>query len=137
MDIKTEEKNRKDFEQDREGCDMLIGIDVFGKITFLRSISQKAFDVFGYKEEEVIGKQAVDFIKGATENIANAQYFGRLYASESAFRSYRRVKTKNGGEVILESYLVPMYNEEGKFTGHCGMEFIKEVNLKESDLAGK
>lgn len=131
MEAITQEEKKRIFGEDKEGCDMLVGVDTFRKIVFLKSVSQKAYDAFGYKEEEVIGRQATDFLVGA-ENVTGIQYFGRLYASESAFRSIRKAKGKDGREIILESYLVPMYDTEGKFTGHVGMEFIKDVLSEEN-----
>lgn len=109
-----------------EQCDFLINIDPMGQITSLRFLNQKAADLLGYTEQDVVGKQVTDFIIDA-QSLAGAEHFGRLYASDNAFRSLNRnVRTKDGTPITLESYMIPLYDTNGKFVGHCGMEFVKK-----------
>ncbi len=109
-----------------ESCDMLVGIDPVGRITFLRYMNSHAEETFGYADKDVIGEQVTDFILGA-DNVAVAEHLGRLYASEEAFRApSRQLKTKSGAIMLAETYAVPSYDNTGKFTGHYGMVFFKK-----------
>jgi PAS domain S-box-containing protein len=113
-----------------ESCDMLIGIDPFGKVTFLKYINPAARALFGYGEQEVIGEQVTDFIIGA-DNVTVAEHFGRLYASEDAFRApNRNLKMKDGSMSAAETYVVPSYDAAGKFIGHYGMVFLKGLAVR-------
>jgi PAS domain S-box-containing protein len=107
-----------------QACDILIEIDASGKITFIHYMNQKIADLLGYKEEELIGRQVTDFLVDS-QTVAGAEYFGKLYASERAFRATdRKLITKNGALVIVESDLVPVYNAQHNCVGHRGMEFL-------------
>jgi len=105
---------------------MLINIDPMGRITSARYINPDAAKIMGYTEKDVLGKNVTDFIIEA-QTIAGAEHFGRLYADDGAFHaSSRNVKTKSGEIVSLESFMVPLHDSDGKFIGHCGMEFIRK-----------
>jgi PAS domain S-box-containing protein len=107
-------------------CDMLIEIDATGKITFIHYMNQKIADLLGYKEEELVGRQVTDFLIDS-QTVAGAEYFGKLYASERAFRATgRKLMTKSGVIVNLESDLVPIYDAQHNFVGHRGMEFLAQ-----------
>lgn len=108
-----------------ESCDMIVGIDPMGRVTFLRYMNSQAAEKFGYNEKDVVGEQVTDFIIGA-DNIEEAQHLGRLYASEDAFRApNRQMKAKSGTIIPSENYVVPSYDAAGKFMGHYGMVFFK------------
>lgn len=105
-------------------CDMLFDMDILGRITMVRFFNRELAQRLGYTEGELIGQHVTDFLVNSS-SIAAAQHFGKLYASETAFRAPgRKLKMKNGEIVIAESYLMPMYNPEGKMIGHRGMEFF-------------
>jgi PAS domain S-box-containing protein len=105
-------------------CDMLFDMDIMGRITMVRFFNNQLAQTLGYTENELVGKQVTDFLVDST-SVANAEHFGQLYASEAAFRApSRTLKMKNGEIVMAESYLMPMYNPEGKLIGHRGMEFF-------------
>ena len=107
-------------------CDVLIEIDKSGKITFIHYMNQKIADLLGYKEEELIGRQVTDFLVDS-QTVAGAEYFGKLYASERPFRATgRKLITKSGAAVAMESDLVPIYDVQHNFTGHRGMEFLTQ-----------
>jgi PAS domain S-box-containing protein len=109
-----------------EACDMLVGIDPMGCVTFLRYMNPQAAATFGYAEKDILGEHVTDFILGA-DSITAAEHFGRLYASENAFRApSRQLKTKSGVIIAAENYIVPSYDNVGKFTGHYGMVFFKK-----------
>jgi PAS domain S-box-containing protein len=109
-----------------ESCDMLVGINPLGLITFLRYMNPQAAEKFGYTEKDVIGEHVTDFIIGA-DSVEAAEHFGRLYASEDAFRApNREMKTKSGMVISAENYVVPSYDNTGKFMGHYGMVFLKK-----------
>lgn len=112
-----------------ESCDMIVGIDPMGRVTFLRYMNSQAAGIFGYNEKDVVGEQVTDFIIGA-DNIEEAQHLGRLYASEDAFRApNRQMKAKSGAVIPSENYVVPSYDGAGKFTGHYGMVFFKNSGV--------
>jgi PAS domain S-box-containing protein len=109
-----------------QACDMLIEIDKSGKITFVHYVNQKIADLLGYKEEELVGRQVTDFLVDS-KTVAGAEYFGKLYASERAFRATdRKLVSKNGAMVTVESDLVPVYDSQHNFMGHRGMEFLTQ-----------
>ncbi len=108
-----------------EVCDILVGIDPMGIITFLRYVSSRVAAIAGYSEKEVVGLHVTDFIAG-TDSVAAIEHFGRLYAGETAFRApSRKLKAKNGAVIDSETYVVPSYDDAGKFTGHYVMVFFK------------
>ncbi len=115
-------KNMGGFgEQD---CDMLFEMDIMGRITMVRFLNRDLAQKLGYDESELIGQNVTDFLVDS-KSVAGAQHFGELYASEKAFRAIgRKLKMKNGEMVTAESYLMPMYDAEGKMIGHRGMEFF-------------
>ena len=107
-------------------CDMLFEIDLMGRITMVRFLNHAHAQRLGYREEELIGQNVTDFLVDA-KSIAGAEHFGALYASEKAFRAQsRQLIMKNGEKLTAESYLMPMYDAQGKLTGHRGMEFFSE-----------
>jgi PAS domain S-box-containing protein len=110
-----------------QACDMLIEIDPLGKITFVHYMNEKIAEILGYKEDELVGKPATDFLVDS-QTVAGAEYFGTLYASERAFRATgRKLITKNGAVVSLESDMVPIYDNDRRFVGHRGMEFLTQT----------
>jgi PAS domain S-box-containing protein len=115
-----------DEEFGEEDCDMLFDMDLMGRITMVRFFNRKLAQELGYAEAELIGQQVTDFLVDS-QSVAGAEHFGRLYASETAFRApSRKLNLKNGTIVTAESYLMPMYDAAGKLTGHRGMEFFKK-----------
>jgi PAS domain S-box-containing protein len=109
-----------------EPCDMLFDMDLMGRITMVRLFNHDLAKRLGYTEAELVGQNVTDFLIDS-QSVAGAEHFGRLYASEEAFRVHgRKLKMKNGEIVAAESYLMPMYDAAGKMTGHRGMEFFKE-----------
>jgi PAS domain S-box-containing protein len=109
-----------------EQCDMLFEMDILGRITMVRFLNRELAEKLNYTESEIIGENVTDFLIDA-KSIADAQHFGKLYASEKAFRAKsRKIKMKNGEMFTAESYLMPMYDASGKLIGHRGMEFFKE-----------
>lgn len=107
-----------------EECDALIEIDMAGRLTFVHYMRKEIADLVGYSEEELIGQPVTDFLVDAG-TLAAAEYFSQLYASEKAFRATdRKMKTKSGRIITIESYMIPIYNAQGKFVGHRGMEFL-------------
>jgi PAS domain S-box-containing protein len=105
-------------------CDMLFDMDLMGRITMVRLFNKDLSEKLGYTEQELLGENVTDFLVDA-QSVAGAQHFGKLYASEAAFRAKsRRITLKNGQSMIAESYLMPMYDPENKLIGHRGMEFF-------------
>jgi PAS domain S-box-containing protein len=112
-----------------EECDMLFNMDIMGLITKVRLLKENFSEKLGYHDHELIGQNVTDFLVDS-KSVAGAEHFGRLYASEKAFRaSGRKLKAKSGETVIVESYLVPMYDAEQKLIGHRGMEFFKPEKI--------
>ena len=68
-----------------EECDMLFEMDVMGRITAVRFLNEELAKRLGYTEQEIIGENVTDFLIDA-KSVAGAQHFGKLYASERAFR---------------------------------------------------
>ncbi|MCL4405581.1 PAS domain-containing protein [Patescibacteria group bacterium] len=127
MAEETEIVHQQVPEGPEESCDMLVGIDPLGKITFLRYINPAAQELSGYTEAELVGRDVTDFIVGA-DSISVAEHFRRLYASEAAFRAPNRsLRAKNKASFGAETYVVPSYDTVGKFVGHYAMVFIKEL----------
>ena len=126
METTTEVSNSNIQNGAEESCDVLVGIDPLGKITFLKYINPSIKKMFGYEETELVNQHVTDFIIGA-DNVAAIEHFGRLYASEEAFRATNRnLIAKDGSIHKTETYVIPSYNESGKFIGHYGMIFLKK-----------
>ncbi len=107
-----------------ETCDALIEIDMLGRLTFVHYMKKEIADLVGYTEEELIGQPVTDFLVDS-DTMAGVEYFAKLYASERPFRAIgRKMKTKSGKVLSIESYMVPIYDSNGKFVGHRGMEFL-------------
>jgi PAS domain S-box-containing protein len=108
-----------------EVCDMLFDIDIMGNITMVKFFNKALAAKLGYTEAELMGQNVTDFLLDS-KSIAGAQHYGKLYASDTAFRSTSRIlKMKNGEILTAESYLMPIHDEQGKTIGHRGMEFFK------------
>ena len=109
-----------------EECDMLFDVDLNGTITMVRFLNRKLAEKLGYGERELIGQNVTDFMVDS-KTVAGMEHFGKLYASETAFRATsRKIKLKNGEVLGAESYLMPMYDSSGTMIGNRGMEFFKE-----------
>ena len=105
-------------------CDMLFDTDLMGRITNVRFLNHDLAAHLGYTEQELVGQNVFDFLVDA-KSVAGAEHFGKLYASEAAFRAKsRKVQLKNGQSLTAESYLMPMYGPAGELIGHRGMEFF-------------
>ena len=105
-------------------CDMLFDTDLMARITMVRFVNKALAEKLGYTESELIGHNVLDFLVDA-QSVAGAEHFGKVYASEAAFRAKsRKIQLKNGQSVVAESYLMPMYGPDGALIGHRGMEFF-------------
>ncbi len=109
-----------------QNCDAIIEIDKLGRITFVHYMTEEIAKLLGYAERELLGQQVTNFLLEAG-TMAEVETLHNLYASEQSFRGMgRKVKTKNGQIINFESYMVPIYDADGRFIGHRGMEFLVE-----------
>ena len=94
-----------------------------------------AENIFGYKQQEVIGKNVPDFIVPDNCYQQIYQFFGDINADFSATCTTNKTITKNGRTIVCEWYNTPLINENGRAIGIALMAVdITERKQVESDL---
>ncbi len=84
--------------------------------------SPKVQELLGYESNEVIGKTPFDFMP-LEERERVAEMFRGLRASPQSFRGMENTNLhKNGRRVVLDTSGVPIFDEEGKFSGYRGID---------------
>jgi PAS domain S-box-containing protein len=84
--------------------------------------SPKARDILGYEPEEVIGKRPSDFMDRYEAERA-AAIFSDITASRRSFSGLEKASAcKDGQKVVLESSGVPVFDNDGRFSGYRGID---------------
>ncbi len=85
-------------------------------------VSSKVKDILGYNPEEVIGKYYFDFMMPA-ERVRITEFVEEYRNPPQSFYCRENVILhKNGGEVVLESSGVPIFDAQGNFRGFRGVD---------------
>lgn len=95
----------------------------------------RVFDQLGYTPDEIVGKTPFDFM--LPEEVARVgEIFGRIIESRKSFSSLENAaRHRDGHTVILETGGVPLFDQNGEFTGYRGIDRdITERKLAEEAL---
>ncbi|MCW8834961.1 MAG: PAS-domain containing protein [Rhodospirillales bacterium] len=85
-------------------------------------VSPKVRDFLGYEPEEVVGRTPFDLMPPA-EAERVAAIFGPIAAAQKPFENLENVNLhKDGHEVILETSGIPIFSDDGTFTGYRGID---------------
>lgn len=112
--------------------DWIWEIDANGVYTYA---SPKAYDLIGYRPEELIGKTPFELMPPAeAEEIAGV--FSIIARDKRAFYNLENINIhKNGQTVVLETSGVPILSETGELKGFRGIDRdITQRNLTETEL---
>jgi PAS domain S-box-containing protein len=122
----TEEKLRNIIESSPSG---IMTVDAEGKVV---SWSPKCSEIFGWSEEEVIGKF------NPTVPTSMRDYFLKTMKKEQTNLEIKALR-KDNSTVDLSISIAPLYDDEGNFTGSLGImtditnQKKAEMKLKESE----
>lgn len=102
---------------------------------FFTYVSARAFDVFGYRPEEVVGKPVVTFVQPEARDAA-AQAIGALIEKREPFAFWvMPMAHRDGTPMYAEVSGVPIKNSRGEFRGFRGMtRDITERKKQEREL---
>jgi PAS domain S-box-containing protein len=99
--------------------DWLWEVDKNGCYTY---VSPKIYDILGYREEEMKGKAPFDLMPPAEADRV-FKIFKTIRASQQPFDCLENINLhKNGHPLILETSGVPIFNDDGEFTGYRGVD---------------
>ena len=84
--------------------------------------NQKVKDILGYDRHEVLGKKPFDFMPShEAQKIAKA--FRKFAKSRKAFSGLENINLhKDGHKVVIETSGVPIFDENGQYLGHRGID---------------
>lgn len=98
--------------------DWIWEIDAGAAITFS---SNSVSDLLGYTAEETVGLSLFSLM-AASESKGAQWVFKKIAGENSAFYSLENVfRNKHGGELVLESSGVPIFDPQGELTGYRGI----------------
>ena len=84
--------------------------------------SPRVHDLIGYTPEEVLGKTPFDFMP-PDEAARVGKIFGTVITEKKSFSSLENAnRHKDGHNVILETSGVPVFRQDGQFTGYRGID---------------
>jgi PAS domain S-box-containing protein len=84
-------------------------------------VSPNIIELLGYKEEEVIGKTPLDY-KSEEEAKRIKEIFIPIAEARKSFKNIENINLhKNGNEVIIETSGVPMFDNNGNYSGYLGI----------------
>jgi PAS domain S-box-containing protein len=97
----------------------IISTDLKGNILFW---NKGAENIFGYRADEIVGKQKIDVLYLDDETKEGVQAVKSLLFKNSQELSCEiREVTKDGRKLWIESTLTPRFNEEGQIVGILGI----------------
>jgi PAS domain S-box-containing protein len=109
----SEEKYRRLFETSIEG---IVMIDVDQRISQVNGVFA---EMLGYTEEELVGKDVLDFIHAEDRNVHDTETEKRRAGEASQYE--RRFVRKDGSEVWTLISASPQFDAEGQFSGVFSM----------------
>ncbi len=99
--------------------DWIWEVDARGMYTYS---SPKVVDLLGYTPEEVVGKSPFDFML-PDEAARVGRQFSELAAVHKPFERLENVNVrKDGGQVVIETSGVPIFDRDGKLAGYRGID---------------
>ncbi|MFC1556020.1 PAS domain S-box protein [candidate division KSB1 bacterium] len=138
----TEQKKAEEAVQESEekyrslvetSVDIIWEVNQEGKFTY---VSPNVKDLWGYEQDEVIGKTPFDFMS-AEEAERTSEVFQEKAKLAHSFRSFENINLhKDGYNVIMEISGTPILDSEGNLRGYRGMNHdITERKQAEISLA--
>jgi PAS domain S-box-containing protein len=133
---KIKESEEKYKELVTNARSLIINMDVQGRFTFINEFTQ---DFFGYKEEEIIGKTAIETIVPLTESTGRnlVEMVENLYEDPDKYSiNINENIKKNGERVWIEWHNKALFNKNGKRIGHTaiGIDITKRKKAEEALL---
>ncbi|MDA0666276.1 MAG: PAS domain S-box protein [Planctomycetota bacterium] len=87
----------------------------------IRVWSRKAGDIFGYSEEEVIGKSGLDLLVPVEERVRFSDQWFKLVKGQDGVRNTNHNRTASGETLLCDWYGSPVYDEQGQVVGVVAM----------------
>lgn len=114
------EKSRRRFmEISQISTDWIWEIDAQGRYTF---VSERVVEVLGYAPEEMLGKSPLVFMS-SQEAARVGERFMEHFAKHTPFRDLENINLhRDGHSVILQTSAMPIFEEDGSFTGYRGTD---------------
>ncbi|MCX6305416.1 MAG: PAS domain S-box protein [Bacteroidetes bacterium] len=91
-------------------------------------VSQKVYEILGYRPEEMIGRSPFDFL--LPEDVAKVQEGVRsvVHQYKPLNSIVNRAKHKDGHLVYLETSGIPVFSEQGEYKGYRGAD--RDITLR-------
>jgi len=113
------EMNHRLTEIAKQSRTVIWEVDLDGKYTFINSMS---LDVFGYENDEMMGKYFYDFYPDENRLEYKEKVLGIMSRHETVVDFESPYQTKNGDKIWLLSFSSPKYSEEGIIIGYRGSD---------------
>jgi PAS domain S-box-containing protein len=99
--------------------DWIWEVDPIGKYTYS---NRNVEDILGYSPQEIVGKTPFDFMP-PDEAEKQSSVFRKIVAAQKPFSDLENVNLhKSGRKVVLETSGVPLFDENGVFSGFRGID---------------
>lgn len=113
---------------------IIIKVDATGRFTFM---NEYALDFFGFREDEIIGKTALETIVPLVESTGRKldDLMNKLYKNPDKFSiNINENCRKNGERVWIEWHNKSLYDQDGRRTGHLavGVDITESRKAKEA-----
>ena len=119
MELALQESQQRYQELVETTSDWIWEVDEKATYTYC---SPKVKDILGYAPEQVLGKKPFDFMPGS-EAKQVSDLFQEIINGRKAFAGLENVnRHKAGREVVLETSGVPLFDDNGEFTGFRGID---------------
>ena len=126
----SEQRYKSLFEHN---SDIIFSTDTFGRFTSVNPIFSK---VFGYKEEEVLGKNALRFIEESDEKRIRSHFKRALNGKEQTYEIHLRSKNGKKKTFLIKNIPIVIHNEKvGIFGIGRDITAQKEAEKKVAYLA--
>ncbi|MFA6348359.1 MAG: PAS domain-containing protein [Candidatus Paceibacterota bacterium] len=115
--IKVSEFSKSKRGNEDDYGDVTMHLDTLGNINFVE-MTEEAVDILKYSEDDIIQRNIFDFFSEEDKS-EKIRHFKEAAIEEKSIRVTNKILTKDGKEVIVDSYLIPHYDNFGIF---CGFE---------------
>ena len=88
---------------------------------FLTYVSYQAYEMYGYKVEELVNKPFSVFLRDEIENKRIGEDYIKFMKQKAKINDYHVLgRMKNGNKMVMELNAVPKYNEKEELIGYLG-----------------
>ncbi|HVT85188.1 MAG TPA: PAS domain S-box protein [Chitinophagaceae bacterium] len=122
-----EETIRKLFQAIEQSDEIILITNTDGIITFVNTAFE---EVYGYKKEEIIGKNTPRILKSG---MMNAEFYNELWEKLPLGKGLRKEiinKTKDGRLITIDTSLSPIYNDQQVLIGYMAVQ--KDITQKKN-----